>query len=132
MVSKTGKTVWLIYCHWDGYPSNNGRILLEHYQDETKVKKLIHLGDLSFLGPEIGKKHNFNKAHDEHPDWCCAYGRDRRAKKTHSVQYRKSNFQSWNELCQQEYLYLWKDGQWWFTDGKINLIPLTMEICQDN
>jgi hypothetical protein len=26
-----------IYCHWDGYPENNGKILLEHYQDPNKI-----------------------------------------------------------------------------------------------
>ncbi len=25
-----------IYCHWDGYPSNNGKILLEHYNSQEK------------------------------------------------------------------------------------------------
>lgn len=48
MVNEDG-TVSSIYCHWGGYPSNNGRILSEHYKDREKVKKLISLGDISSL-----------------------------------------------------------------------------------
>ena len=132
MVSKTGKTAFLIYCHYDGYPSVNGKILLEHYQDETKVKQLIQLGDLSCLGAEIGKKHNFDECPRpaEHENWTISYGRDRGEKRVRPRRYSKSDLLSWKELCQEEYLYLWMDGAWWFTDGNIPLIPLTMELCR--
>lgn len=50
-----------IYCHWDGYPGYNGKILLGHYSDPAKVEELISLGDLSSLGAEIGEKHDFNR-----------------------------------------------------------------------
>jgi len=43
-------TITSIYCHWDGYPSWNGRILLENYTDEQSVRKLMELGDMSILG----------------------------------------------------------------------------------
>jgi hypothetical protein len=46
-------TVSSIYCHWDGYPSNNGRILVEHYTDREKVKELIELGSISSLNREV-------------------------------------------------------------------------------
>jgi len=59
----------------NGYPSNNGRILLDHYQDEDKIDTLLSLGALSSLGPEIGEQHDFeDKARSE---WCMAYCRDR-------------------------------------------------------
>lgn len=48
------------YCHSDGYYSWNGRILNEHYRDIAKVKRLIDLGAMSVLAPEIGKKHDFD------------------------------------------------------------------------
>jgi hypothetical protein len=54
-----------IYCHFDGYLSHNGEILKESYTDPKKVKKLIALGDLSALGPNIdppkGMKHSYAK-----------------------------------------------------------------------
>ena len=40
-------TVSSVYCHWDGYPSGNGRTLVEYYSDREKVKELIALGSIS-------------------------------------------------------------------------------------
>lgn len=66
-------TVKAVYCHWDGYPEYNGKILLNHY-DEKKTLKLLALGDLSSLGKVIGTKHSFNEASNTQ---CTFYGRDR-------------------------------------------------------
>ena len=44
-----------IYCHWDGYPDHQAPILCAHYNDINKIKKLISLGSISKLGPEIGE-----------------------------------------------------------------------------
>ena len=44
-----------IYCHFDGYPKHNGKILNEHYRDPSKVKELLALGDLSVLDETIEK-----------------------------------------------------------------------------
>ena len=53
-------TVQQVYCHWDGYLSNNGMILQEHYSDPFKVRQLIDLGDISSLRPEVGAPHPFS------------------------------------------------------------------------
>lgn len=85
-----------IYCHSDGYPSHNGRILQEHYQSEKKIERLFRLGDLSTLAKNTGKQHDFNWRMDFYEkyrgrddsmyddpefirlnDQCLAYGRDR-------------------------------------------------------
>ena len=39
-----------IYCHNDGYLTNNGAILYKNYQDPAKVQQLINLGSISSLG----------------------------------------------------------------------------------
>ena len=52
-----------IYCHWDGYPENNGKLLMENYTSPSAVFDLMELGDLSSL--------------DVTPDSCTAYHRDR-------------------------------------------------------
>ena len=44
-----------IYCHWDGYLENNGKILLESYTDIEKVEDLMDLGDISSLGSELSR-----------------------------------------------------------------------------
>ena len=47
------KGVQAIYCHNDGYLSNNGKILDQHYQNEVKVDNLIAQGDASSLKDTI-------------------------------------------------------------------------------
>ena len=44
----------IIYCHWDGYLENNGKLLFEHYQDSKKVDELLDLGCISSLATNIG------------------------------------------------------------------------------
>lgn len=38
-----------VYCHWDGYPEHNGKILVEHYLDRDNVQELIDGGGISSL-----------------------------------------------------------------------------------
>ncbi len=42
-------TVSQVYCHWDGYLENNGKILQTHYTDPFKVRALVDLGGFSSL-----------------------------------------------------------------------------------
>ena len=42
-------TATVVYCHFDGYPEHNGKILHTHYPDEGKVRALVALGHLSRL-----------------------------------------------------------------------------------
>jgi hypothetical protein len=42
-------TVEQVYCHWDGYLENNGKILQAHDMDPFKVKALLALGGFSSL-----------------------------------------------------------------------------------
>jgi hypothetical protein len=123
-------TLHRIYCHSDGYPSYNGSILLEHYQDEDKVKALIKLGDLSSLGPEIGEKWDFDEwpPLPEHKNWTRSYGRDRREKNVGAQKFKVGE-KPLENFCEQEYLYVWKDGKWWFTDGYLEITPLTPKMC---
>jgi hypothetical protein len=99
-----------IYCHWDGYPEHNGRILLDHYTSQAKIDQLIALGDLSVLGEFIGQKHAFEaKAENQ----CTAYGRDRGEEGTEAklVKSLKASIKS-SADCGAEFVYLW-DGQAW-------------------
>lgn len=66
------------YCHYDGYLEHNGRILLDYYTDAAKVKELVELGDMSFLGSKVhptpGSGHSFDNNEN---DVTVFYGRDR-------------------------------------------------------
>lgn len=66
-----------ISCNWNGYPDDNGRLLLEHWTAAEKVEELVKLGDISALGEEVGEEFDFDKDRAKHPTWCHAYGRDR-------------------------------------------------------
>ena len=46
-------TVEQVYCHWDGYLDNNGKILLQSYMDPFKVKALLALGGFSSLKDSV-------------------------------------------------------------------------------
>jgi hypothetical protein len=46
-------TVEIIYCHYDGYPRNNGTILLTYYYKEKTVRELIINGNLVSLANTI-------------------------------------------------------------------------------
>jgi hypothetical protein len=46
-------TVEQVYCHWDGYLDNNGRILQQSYMDPFKVKELVALGGFSSLRDSV-------------------------------------------------------------------------------
>ena len=35
-----------VYCHWDGYPSFNGKVLREFYDTKEKVNQLINGGNM--------------------------------------------------------------------------------------
>jgi hypothetical protein len=48
-------TVQQVYCHWDGYLSNNGKILQAHYMDPFEVKALVSLGGFSSLKQTFGE-----------------------------------------------------------------------------
>lgn len=73
-VQQEDGTFLFIYVHWDGYYEGNGKLLLDHYSDIDKARKLVALGDLSSIGEEIGEKQDFDKPNR---NWTVSYGRDR-------------------------------------------------------
>jgi hypothetical protein len=112
-----------IYCHWDGYPQYNGRILMEHYQDESKVRELIALGSLSSLGAEIGEKHDFSNPHRyntperdawdaQHSNICTAYFRDRGDLNCEPNHHQNPQDMLLNSNGGEEYWYIWHYGRW--------------------
>jgi hypothetical protein len=50
-------SVTSIYCHWDGYPSGNGKTLVQHYMDRRRVEALIALGNISQLEDLVHYRH---------------------------------------------------------------------------
>lgn len=93
-------TVESVYCHWDGYLSNNGKLLNEHWKDLESVKELIRLGDLSSLGTTIQDS--------------VFYGRDR---KDVGAEARSHSLIRWVDSGHDyEYLYTPSLGTWSYRD----------------
>jgi hypothetical protein len=105
-IRNTDASVDYIYCHYDGYPSHNGKILTEHYTNIDKVNALLKLGDLSILGEEIGEKQDFNS---RTKGWCLAYGRDRGEQ---NVSVSNGNYDEIISDQDVDYVYIF-DGDYW-------------------
>ena len=99
-----------IYCHYDGYPEHNGEILRNHYRTPEKIESLFALGDLSFLGEEIGFKHDFS---DHIRGICKAYGRDRGETNTGAkMDYTLESLMRRAQKVGAEWVYVYIDGKW--------------------
>lgn len=106
-----------IYCHWDGYISWNGRILVENYINEDLVKELISNGDLSSLGekinPDPSKPHTFRNGQE---GVCIYYHRDAGEKLSKVKPKISANFDLYKKRLtsdyDSEYNYLFRNGSW--------------------
>lgn len=118
----TDRYIFGIYCHWDGYPENNGRILVENYKTLDQVWDLIKLGDLSSLNKEVGTKH----ASGYHDTFCTYYGRDLEG--YDNIDYRqftcRQEFKEHFENSGCEYFYLFNDDQWVMSSLRSNWAPV--------
>lgn len=108
-----------VYCHWDGYPQHNGRILAEHYTNSLKIAQLVGLGSISSLRAEVGEQHPFSKfetkeSYDEklYEDMTTFYHRDRGEELCVSIH---NDIPSWID-CMEEYAYLWTGTEWLVND----------------
>ena len=94
-----------IYCHNDGYLSNNGKILDQHYQNEVKVDNLIAQGDCSSLKDTI-KDTIF-------------YHRDRGEENKEAVNLNNETklLEHAFESCDAEVVYMFAYGSWYVYDN---------------
>ena len=102
-VLKENGMVDAIYCHWDGYPSYNGRMLVENYVEAEQIRKLISLGSISSLGKNLEQTNSY-------------YGW--REEESPKIVY--ANEQAFSESygdCWDEYIYLFKENEWYVYDN---------------
>ena len=111
MKTAAGKIV-SVYCHWDGYVANNGKILLENYTDIDKIEALVALGSISSLGTAIGDKQDFDDRSTQKDEWTLFYSRDRGEQL--SIQ-EYDDIPSWI-ADMEEYAYLWNGQEWLVND----------------
>lgn len=128
-IKRKNGTVESIYCHWDGYLSYNGKILLENYKNIDKINRLFELGDISSLRKETEPtgEHTFDAPQK---NVTIFYGRDRGEDNVSK--------QVWNSLGEYfknidtlwiEYIYVYdEEKQAWFyttTNNEHSLQKLT-------
>jgi hypothetical protein len=94
------------YCHWDGYPSNNGVLLFENYKEEHEVEELLVNDEyISSLGETVEDT---------------SYGGEQQ----NTSYSREDNIQLFLEEdlindadnCWAEYIYLFKNGEWYVAE----------------
>jgi hypothetical protein len=127
-------TVQQVYCHWDGYLSNNGKLLQEHYSNPFVLRDLIDLGDISSLRPTIGTQHAFSQFETKmssedydklYGEMTTFYGRDRGETGTGAKTFK--DFADYVENHQyEEYEYILRtDGQWYVKCHSADYVTLT-------
>lgn len=102
-----------IYCHSDGYLTYNGAILIDHYKDRDKVERLIKLGDISSLAPNIDPDPRFPHSFDfneRQDDVVVAYARDRGDK---NVESKILKFEDFKQESWIEYIYIFDTNNQW-------------------
>lgn len=116
-----------VYCHWDGYPSYNGEVLLHNYNTLDKVKELVSGGDMSSLGPrcDLPEGHSFENPVEGYTVY---YGRDRGDKKVDPIVSKSmADFDDINSGQEWEYLFVDRWIYRPFGDSKWHI--LTPESC---
>jgi hypothetical protein len=136
-------TIGQVYCHWDGYLSNNGKILFENYSNPFVLRDLIDLGGLSSLRPTIGTKHPFsmfeaNMTQDEfynlYRDTCTFYGRDRGEGESDATYFK--DFADYRANGQaEEYDYILRNvngvATWFVSDHGEEFVLLTEAFAKE-
>ena len=117
-------TIKSVYCHCDGYPEHNGRILQEYWFTPILINQLIEMGDMSSLGATIGKKVEF----DATPEYiqndfemaisyqCVFYNRDRGENTSSGTFETEADFIEYYDEAGIDYFYLFDNGVWYVRD----------------
>jgi len=97
-----GKVI-VTYCHYDGYPKHNGRLIYKHYNNKAKAKELANVGYLSGLEPTIAESIE-DRVHQHKPE---VY----------------DNIKQYLNVVSGdiEFVYLYSDGEWHILEDMIEV-----------
>jgi len=124
-------TVSQVYCHWDGYLSHNGQILVDHYDTQEKAELLVSFGSISSLHdkciPDPAKTHNSDNPQD---DVTTYYSRDNSEPFVEPSLYPTVDNYKRNLQC-EEYDYFFTEGQWEVSGGGgYELVSQALEVAK--
>ena len=127
-----GRGIKAIYLHSDGYLEHAGRILNEHYQDESKVDELLAQGDVSSLNENIGEKLPFNDYMLFHEKKQCRfYHRDRGEDLMFNEFESDIEYIEWAAELANGFIYLYAYGAWYvyaIEDNTYEFVELEDEL----
>ena len=93
--------VVVAYCHWDGYPEHNGVMLNQHYDNQKKAEELANQGYFSGIKETLAE--SLSDRANEFPP----------------VIYHSAHT-FYNDIESEiEYVYLFKNGQWYVAKHKV-------------
>lgn len=114
---KTEKGYDTIYVHHDGYESYMWPMLTENYNSEELARKLVSLGDASYIDRLLEPTSDFHKFGTPEPDVCMFYHRDRGER----WENNKPDCLFKSEVLNCYYAYIWEDGKWTaYKNGRVN------------
>ena len=87
-----------MYCHYDGYPSHNGRILFDQYNSPEKAKALVEVGYARNMDSQEGVE-----VDPERPE--------------EMERHRNLNSYMWSvDEVMIEYIYRYAGDDWWVSE----------------
>lgn len=107
---KTEEGYKTIYCHHDGYPSYMFKMLTENYNSEELAKKLVNLGDASFIDKflePVTDRHTFDNPEE---GVSVFYHRDRNEDWSRNQPYIYKTKQKLRSVFY--YAYVFDKGRW--------------------
>ena len=101
-------SVLSVYCHYDGYPKFNGRVLRDNYDTVEKVRNLIDGGDMSCTWTNAGW--NNETLPESGPLHYTARGE---SLESNAPRYDESIFDFLDKKNNEEYAYIWTVNNEW-------------------
>ena len=116
------KGVLAIYSHSDNYLPHTGKILDQHYQDESKVDELLSHGDASIINENIGVKLDFNDYDLFVKNKQCRFyhrdrGEDYNKRKAEVLKDQTALLEFAFEQCDADLVYMYAYGSWYVYDN---------------
>jgi hypothetical protein len=106
-----------VYCHWDGYLSNNGKILVNHYKDSAKVLELINKGSISILAENINSSKDSKHDFDEPQKDVCVFFYSRDREEELEIEEFKDLEDYLNNTNFEEFNYIFKYNEWYYSEN---------------
>ena len=132
-IENSDGTLDAVYCHSDGYLEHVGFVLYAFYNTPEKVKALISLGAMSWLGYRIGKPFSLNKCYTDsayfvqYQNQCAPYYDCGKEKKKEICHYKSRN--SLYKIDCIDFVYIFRNGAWYVKYHKVErLVKLEQQL----